>query len=282
MAGVNIEVIRKVAKIETLTKSVPIHEYQAGVIYAYKDLQKLITQKNILFFKNGDFCIKDDYFCTQQKTKEEIQQLLKVKNVNAISFYPELKPVKRCEVTYRLSEVFSRESYENRKKYYKLVRRGFNIFEREGFSVRELTRNDIAQAKNLHKRWIDYKLENYRLYRIMFPEKRYERCLLASFDEEMQRRIHTVGVFNGGGRILGFRTIYVNGTNAYDLAYITNRECEITDFSEFFEITTLGFFRDKYSIEYFNCGLSEGDLKRFKKHLPNREIMYYRYKKIEK
>lgn len=277
--GVSYSILTPFFEIEKRTTDIGIHQYQAGVLYTYENYERLIKNGTIKFFSNGDFSVKDDYYCTKPKSLGEMEKILRYMNCLALFNIPELKPVSRIEVCYNLEDVFNKEKYSNSKKFYKLVKRGLNIHTREGNVVRFLDVSDTNQASRLHDSWVKYKLENYNLFKILFPTERYKKCLKASLEKEMAGKILSIGCFTSQGKMLGYRTIYKRGTAAYDLAYITDRNITESDFSEHFEIVTLNFLKDNCGIQTFNCGLSEGKLKDFKKHLPNKEKIYYRYKK---
>lgn len=267
--------------LETVNKT-HIHEFQVGILYSYADLPKAFEQGKFKIFKNGDFIIKDTYYYAHEYNAIEFANILKRYNVISLYHLPALKPEKRCEVTYNLDEVFNRQSYASGKKYRDKVTRGLNYFKRNNITVREMRIEEIPKALSLYNQWCDYKLKVEKVFAIMFPVARYRRTLTSAYKGEITHSMRNLGVFTQEGKLLGFRSIYSHNDEAYDGAYITNRNADITDFSEFFEIATLKYMKENFGVKFFNCGLSTGKLKDFKKHLPNKEITYYRYKRLTK
>ena len=253
--------------------NIPFHEYQLGVLYCYKNLPKL-SENKIIFESNG-FKINNDFWFTEEVSENEIiKKLRQGLNVNAINNYK--NSVKRKEVCYDLNNIFLKEYYKDKKKYKKRVAYPMNYFKKNDYVIKELNINDLHKYYQLHDKWLKRKLENPNVFRNLFPSSRYKRCIEYTFNND-DINIKTIGVFNNE-HLFALRTIYINSENkAFDLAFITDENKEISDFSEYCNINLLSFIKEKYKIEFFNCGLSEGKLKDYKKHYPNYETIYYRY-----
>ena len=259
-------------RIACLTKTIQVHEFQAGVIYTYKALQKV--SKNVTSFFSNAFCIKNVLYDISM-TEEEFAIEICKNDILSTKLYSKYKPEKRIEVCYDLNKIFERSSYAKSKSYYKSVARPFNICSRYNFTIRRLNQNDLKSAKNLLYKWIEIKLSDPKVFRMMFPEKRYERCLDCSISlpywcNNKNGSIENCGLFDNENNLLGFRIVYVLGSNCYDLAYITNREYGLESFSEVFEAATLKYIKDTFNVTFFNCGLSQGDLKSFKQKTAKR------------
>lgn len=269
------------ANIENLARDTLVHEFQAGVMYSYKDLPRLVKQERVtvmdsLLFVNNACYVFDKAIADIGLVK----QVLENKDVYTLNRINEIPSPKKCvEVIYDMNDVFEKKCYSTSKKFYQHVTRPLNLFKTKSFCIKEIISDkDIKEASLLHDKWVQYKLKNYNLYRHMFPEKRYIRCLQDSISNKWNN-IHNVAVFDSNNIIRGFRCFYVIEDKCYDLAYITDREYEYSDFSELFEINTLFYIKNKYNVTTFNCGLSTGALKKFKQHLPNKEVVYWKYKK---
>ena len=280
---VNLAVIQAISRIESLTRNISIHEFQGGVLYAYNDFARLFNKGLVKFLGEDGYWINGYFYLTRMIAKEDIARLMKKGNVYAPYAVDSLRPGKRVEITYSLPDCFDRENYKNAKKFYKHVTRPLSLLNREGYSVRELRDADLNQGLALYERWENYKMENYRIYKICFPGGRYKRCLRSSLEEGMSKKIKSLGLFDGAGRLLAYRTVYLASEKAFDCAFITDREADFEDLSAAFEATTLKFLNEHYGVTFFNCGLgvsgnSPGEnLIGFKKHLPNKELIYYKY-----
>lgn len=181
--------------LELKLKDNLIHEFQPGVIYTYRDLPKLVKQNQISIYKTGNFSIKDTFYLFSKMPVENIRKILLKQSVLSPLYIAAFNPEKRCETSYLLSEVLDRQYYETSKKFRKYVTKGLTFFKRSGFSIRPLKSYDAEEAIRLYRRWVKYKYENYNIFRIMFPEKRYERCLLSSFKSNMGGEDYYSGSF---------------------------------------------------------------------------------------
>lgn len=261
--------------IRELTKNIIIHDYQLPVLYTYRNLPQKMKEFEVTdkYFKINNEC----FFITPDVTEEEIISQVKSGNsVNAMVKYPGAS--KRCEIVYDLKEVFDRASYENAKKYNKRIVQPINYFEREHIEIRLLDKSEKDNALRLYDLWCNQKLSDEKLFKIMFPVARYRNCLDYAIQGKLTE-LKAIGCFMQD-TLLGFRVVAIRDQFCYDLAYITDREQTLcANFSERFNVAILKWLQDNYNIRFFNCGLAEGSLKKFKQHLPNSELIYYRYTK---
>ena len=261
--------------IRQLTKDIHVHDYQLPVLYCYRNIPKTMkefTSDNKSFQLN-----KEWFFIDETVTENEIVE--KVKDGFAVnSLLKFAGAAKRCEIVYDLDEVFNRDNYENAKKYNKRIIQPINYFERENIEIRLLIKEDRDLAITLYDMWCEQKLSDEKLFRIMFPVARYRNCLDYAIENKLPE-LKAIGCFMQG-KLLGFRIVSTSEQYCYDLAYITDREQTVcAKFSERFNVSILKWLKDNYGIKYFNCGLAEVSLKKFKQHLPNKELIYYRYTK---
>ena len=196
---VNLALIQTIQRVEALTRNISIHEFQGGVLYAYNDFARLLKNGSVKFLGEEGFWINGYFYITKTIPKEDIARLMQKGNVYTPYCIESLKPGKRVEITYSLPECLERESYKNAKKYYKHITRPLALLDKEGYTLRELSKVDEKCGLALYERWEKYKLENYRIYKLCFPSGRYKRCLRASLEDGMSRKIKTIGLFNGGG-----------------------------------------------------------------------------------
>lgn len=105
-----------------------IHEFQPGVIYAYRNLPKLVKQNAIHIFKTGDITLKNYYFALSKRPVAEFVKLLSKYKILSPYYIESLNPKTLTEISYDLNEVFSKDFYKTSKKYYKHVTRGINFF----------------------------------------------------------------------------------------------------------------------------------------------------------
>lgn len=261
--------------IRNITKDIHIHDYQLPVLYTYRNLPQKMKEfeEGSNYFKINNECFYIDDSVTEQ---DIINQVKSGNAVNSLLKFTGAS--KRCEIVYDLDKVFDRASYENAKKYNKRIVQPINYFERENIEIRELNKSDKDIALQLYDLWCNQKLSDEKLFKIMFPVARYRNCLDYAIQGKLPE-LKAIGCFMQD-KLLGFRIVSISGEYCYDLAYITDREQTLcANFSERFNVSILKWLRDNYSVRYFNCGLAEGSLKKFKQHLPNYEVIYYRYTK---
>lgn len=257
--------------IKEKTKDIHFHDYKLGVLLTYRNLPKLLKK----FSENEyGFNLNDEFFYTKEINKEVIEENYSFNFLNKIN-----GSNKRCEICYKLDNVFNKLSYENRRKYDKRIQQSLNYF-KNNLKIAELNQEDERlKALKLYQEWCDIKLNDGKTFKIMFPNARYRNCINYAFDKIIDN-LKIIGVLDNENNLLGFRVVYLENNWAYDLAYCTERNKKIcTDFSERFNVNILKYLKDNYQVEYFNCGLASGSLKSFKKHLPNFEIYYYRKSK---
>lgn len=261
--------------IRSATANIHVHDYQLPVLYCYRNLPQ--KMKDFSHDEKSFQLNNECFYIDESVTESEIVD--KVKSgyaVNSLLKFPGAS--KRCEIVYDLTKVFDRASYENSKKYNKRIVQPINYFERENIKIKILDKSERDIALQLYDMWCDQKLSDEKLFRIMFPVARYRNCLDYAIQGKLPE-LKAIGAFMGD-KLLGFRVVSTSGEYCYDLAYITDREQTLcANFSERFNVAILKWLQDTYNIRYFNCGLAEGSLKKFKQHLPNIELIYYRYTK---
>lgn len=261
--------------IRIITSNIHIHDYQLPVLYTYRNLPQKLKEfsKDDKSFQINNECFYVDNSVTEEEIKDKVRAGYSVNSLVKFN-----GATKRCEIVYDLEEVFNRDSYENAKKYNKRIVQPINYFERENIEIRLLEDSEKETALQLYDMWCNQKLSDEKLFKIMFPVARYRNCLDYAIQNKLPE-LKAIGCFMQS-KLLGFRVVSTSGEYCYDLAYITDREQTLcANFSERFNVAILKWLKDNYGIRYFNCGLAEGSLKKFKQHLPNKELIYYRYTK---
>lgn len=261
--------------IRNLTKDIHIHDYQFPVLYCYRNIPQ--KMKEFSYDKNS-FQINNECFYLNDSISEE-EIINKVKDgyaVNAMSKYKGAS--KRCEIVYDIDEVFKRENYESGEKFKRRIHRAINYFTKENIQFRPLTKDDREEAIALYGKWCEQKLADEKLFKIMFPVARYRNCLDYAINEKIPE-LKAIGCFMQG-KMLGYRIVSISGEYCYGLSFILNRDTvPCPNFSEKFNVVLLKYLKENFGVKIYNCGLAEGSLKKFKQHLPNTELIFYRYTK---
>lgn len=262
-------------KILEMTKNITIHDYQIGVLYCYKNLPKLLKNHSFVFESTGFGTDKEWFFTTEVEYSEILKKIKKGYNCNALQKYK--YAVKRVETCYELPEIFKKENYLDGKKFRKRVNYMINYFEKNNFQIKLLPQEDLEKAIQLHDRWVEHKLSQPDVMKNLFPRARYKNCLKYSFNKD-NIDIRSFAVYDGSEMIC-VRTIFINGNKAYDLSFIVDAAKQENSISECCNINLLRYFKDNLNIKFFNCGLSEGKLKKYKQHYYYFDNIYYRYTK---
>ena len=261
--------------IRNMTKDLHVHDYQLSVLYCYRNIPQKMKEFN--HDDKGFQLNKEYFFISTDITESDV--IGKVKDgftVNSLLKFPGAS--KRCEVVYDIDEVFDREKYESGEKFKRRVNKSINYFTRENIIFRLMTKDDREQALELYDTWCQQKLADEKLFKIMFPIARYRNCLDYAIQERIPE-LKAIGCYKGD-ELLGFRIVGISGQYCYGLAFILDRDgAPCPNFSEKYNVVLLKWLKENYGIKYFNCGLAEGSLKKFKQHLPNQEMIYYRYTK---
>lgn len=238
---------------------VNVHDYDPGVILCYRDNPTLQAAKDSILLR-GDKCGE-----MQLCISKDAPVLCKKRDY--------LEPVEgseeRLETVYDTEKVFDRSSYENSKKYQDKVKRWLNYFEKNQFSIDYLNKEDHQEAvQALYKEWYELKELDEPMIR------RYQNCIDYAFDE-FQDNIKIIGMFNGEGKLVGFRTFSLRDDGwAFDLSNTVTRN-DYKYLSEVFQVNTLKWLKDNVKVKFYNLGLSDGSLRLHKTLLPNFDIAYY-------
>lgn len=261
--------------IRNMTKDIHIHDYQLPVLYGYRNIPKKMKE-----FSHDDksFTInKECFFINDSVTCEEIYDKLREGYaVNSLVKYQGAS--KRCEIVYDMDQLFDRTNYDNGKKYHKRIVRPLNFVERNDITIRLLTKDDLEIAYTLYDKWVEHKLADDKLFKIMFPKARYKNCLDYAVQKQLPE-LYAFGCFRNG-ELLAFRVVSISNGYSYGLAYIVDRDQDFcANLSEILSIAILNKLKNDYGVKIFNCGLAEGSLKKFKQHLPSIEYIFYRYTK---
>lgn len=269
-------------KISELVENVASHDYNLGVLITYKKLNELDEQGFVDVYEDG-FSLrinkrKTEFYFVQQVSEERFHNIRnkgyrvvtldKVEGVEGT--------VKRTEIVYELSKVFKKESYPNKKKRYQRIVYPFKKINDLGVTIKEIDSEHHGDVKRVHDSWIKRKLNNEKVHQNTLPTQRYLRAYELGLSVP---QIKTFGAFNNEGELFSFRTVSFKDDRCYDLSFVTDEKID----SQINEYLNTVFLRKLYDegIKTFNTGLSEGSLKRFKKHLPHFEIHTYQYKMVK-
>jgi len=176
-----------------------------------------------------------------------------------------IKGDKYQEICYDLEKIDDRESYKDKKSHYNSVKAPMKFMEKNSYSVSFAEQSDYNEIFELYEQWVQQKLDR-GVHRITFPIARYRRCISMCQKNELSN-LRMVIAKDINSKIVAFRLILVDDEYAYDIVFCS--DLEISQLSNAFNYASIKAIP---GIRYFNCGVSTGKLKQYKKQYPNYEV----------
>jgi hypothetical protein len=178
------------------------------------------------------------------------------------------KGEKYTEIVYPLDKLAEREHYGSKKSFYNSVRAPNKFMEKEDLSICLSAWIDkVEEYQALYKLWVDQKIAR-GVHLITFPVARYRRCI--NMVNEMDN-LHVIELRRNETReLIAFRIVLIDKAlkNAYDIVFVSN--LEIPQLSNAFNYVGLELLKH-CDVKTFNCGVSTGKLKAYKKQYPHYE-----------
>lgn len=199
----------------------------------------------------------------------------------AVIYSPEELPLpkedKFNELIYDIPYILDPANYKNSRQRNRRIRRPFKWLNNNNIEIfnRPKSNDDI---KNLHDEWVRRKLENPKVFKILFPEKKYIYVFKRFLDNPDNTNYHGI-FFYSDNDLLSFRIISQDDEYGHDLTNITEYWYD-PNISNYCYIAGLKYFYDNLGIRYFNCGfLTHIGLSEFKMRYPYTLKEGYSYKK---
>lgn len=281
--------------------TVPIHNFSDGVLasYFHYNSSSLINKKQASFFSLKYRGRRKTYVNEQLKDKE-LQKIKQLQKEAPIYSKVQLDLEKRTvvkEIAYDFDQVFDPLSYKNRKKRYNKLIYPFNYLTKNGYHIEIAQSSDFKQIETLHTKWVQYKLNDPRTFKIMFPQKRYiqvcEKAQLSSgvvnkektlFDLKQESKlnpIYVMLVIKKEDNIHGVRVVSIERNCAFDLAFFGGVDSP-SQLMNYFNIASLKYLYQNNHIRYFNTGMHlNKNLRTFKTQYPYIEVHSEMYGRIK-
>lgn len=181
------------------------------------------------------------------------------------------KGEKYTEVVYNLQKLADRSCYSSKKSFYNAVKAPSRFCEKEDLIIQFNGEIDITEYLALYEKWVKQKIDR-GVHLITFPVARYRRCIQQV--NEMQN-LYVIDLRRKDDRsLVAFRIILLDKDlgNAYDIVFVS--DLDIPQLSNAFNYVGLELLSHS-NVKTFNCGVSSGKLKAYKKQYPNFEKVVY-------
>lgn len=277
-----------------------IHNHTIENLFLYFRLDYHFEKNRVIFYPGTVFIVDN------RKHKFFISDIELLSHLNFDSIPPELhkkfifysaveqlpslqfEKSKLKEYVYNLEDIFNPETYKKkyegepgkkiRKKIYQRLIYPFNFLSNNDFTCRDVESTDMELIEELHKKWVDYKLNDPKVFKMMFSSSRYNRCINMMFDHAwLDRDDFYCRIFYWEGKPIAVRQILIKDNTSYDIGF----------FSLFWEVpSNLILYINAYvlkelrdiGVEEHNCGMEmDKHLKMSKGHYPGFERITYKY-----
>lgn len=268
------------------------HDFSLGTLDSYFRLfEDLKTKKT--FFAGSDNQIlvmkrrRKSYVFDAESLTDSDLEYLHILQKNGVIYSPVKLPLPKentfNELINDMSYVLDPTNYKNSKQRNYKLKRPFKWFNSNEIEITTEPKS-IEEVEKLHTEWVGLKLEDPKVFKIFFPEKRYiyvfER-LLNNPDNVDYKGIFFYGNFSGKKELISFRLISQEDNRGYDLTNISKYWLD-PKISKYCNIVGLKYFYDNFGIDYFYCGrLTDEGHATFKKVYPHILQTGYIYGRIK-
>lgn len=271
-----------------------IHNFSLGCLCGYFRLIEAVEKGRVFF--NGRVLHLDMYgaktyvFLYLPCDQISLEQFQKKGPVYSLSSISLTKETTFKELVYNLDNIFNVASYPNAKKRYQKIRYPFTWLKKQEAEIELLSSANFEEVKALHTAWVQWKLQDKKTYKIMFPNKRYINCCRkvlgtkSKIDSTLSQNLPLVVnyisfVLKIKKKIEAVRVVSFQKTTAYDLAFFGNTWSAPSQMMNYFDVYVLKKLHEQ-GIKLFNCGAGlNRHLKRFKSHYPFTILRSYKYGK---
>ncbi len=270
-----------------------VHNFSLGCLCCYFYLNENMNRGKIKVIEDGGAFFlpypkpKTFVFSYKEEYKQEILKYQKLGPVYSINRIPLRLEKEFKEVEYDLDAVFNDTSYPNTDKRKKAIRAPFKKLKDWGVTSEDLSEKNIEQVKDVHEKWVEYKLNLPGTFRMMFSTARYFRCCklcieppkkVGLFGKSFEVQPRYLGrLYRIDGKPASVFVSSIQETTAYSLAGFS-LSWDVP--SQFTHHTMIDFMKWLYSlgITTVNDGssLNKG-LSTFKHHYPYKTKISYMY-----
>ena len=278
-ADINKELL---TSIESLSNQ-GVHNFSYGILDSYFDVEKLVEKgkvelaENVLILSKLPGRSRKKVFVYLNASQQKLKRLQQEAVIYSISPLNLPKQNKFKELRYNLSKVFDPMSYSNAKKRYNRIKYPFVWLEKNNLFVEPLQRDKYNDYKELHDKWCEKKLEDPKTFKIMFPGKRYLRCVEKAIDN---KDLYYALAFYLEDELVAIRVDSIEENYAFDLAFFGKFWEVPSQCMNYLNVYYMKAILDK-GVEYLNCGaFLNKNLHTFKAHYPNDVVISYAYSKL--
>jgi len=260
-----------------------VHNFSVTTLVTYFYLNEMLASKtpplllknSVLVLPNKQGRFKTFVYQEPENSKNMLEYLRSLGPVYSIDKLQQLDDGKPfVEIAYDLEQVNNPASYKNAKKRHQRLTYPITQLEKWGVSVESLSKENFAGVQELHDMWVDYKLADPKIFKIMFPNKKYLFCCQKALQYP---RLFKTFVFKFGGKVLATRIVGIDQRRTYDLANFGN---SWDSFSQLMNYADTLALKNLYvqGFKSLNCGFGlNKNLTAFKEHYPNYEVTSYIY-----
>lgn len=194
------------------------------------------------------------------------------------------------ETVYEIDRIFDIESYRSkykdksnhyiRKKIYNRIELPFKFLSKLEleFRVVDITEDLLPEINQLHSDWCHFKLNDPKVFKMMFSTNRYFRCLQQSFTSEYLKKSNWYRrAFYLGEKLIAVRQCLIIDDTSYDIGFFSrfwDAPSNIVNYINTFCMRELQL----RGVKFHNCGNElDKNLKMFKDHFPYIERFGYKY-----
>lgn len=286
-----------------LNNSRSVHNHTVQNLYLYFDLQKHIDKKRVFFYPGCVFIVDNrkykwfifdlsefpDYFDIS---------LFDISIHKKILFYSSFRlkndllvESKLKECVYNLEEVFNEDTYRLKykskasKKIYNKIKYPLRYLQTDKFRVEDITEQHLDVIESLHKDWCNFKLNDPKVFKMMFSSNRYNRCIresLVSSSEVLSITRFFRKAFYWENRLIAVRLCLLVNKTSYDIAFFSRFWDVPSNLILYINTWCLKSLKEDYRVDEHNCGMQlDKNLEMSKHHFPNQTRITYKYNFIK-
>lgn len=261
-----------------------IHNFSFHILDSYFNIRALVGKNGVKFHTPGILELSklpgtnSTKVFVYHSTENDLPLLQKLQQQAVIYSIDDINLPKRNkfkELYYDLDVVFNPASYSNSKKRHQRITYPFSWLKKEGFEIQ--TDADFNAIKILHDTWVQKKLENPKTFKMMFPGKRYLRCVEQALSVP---DIYACFIVKRCSTPVAVRVVGLQAPYAYDMAFFGNFWDLPSQSMNYINIWLLQLLHQS-DIHIFNCGCFLNKyLHQYKAHYPHDELVSYSYSKL--
>lgn len=294
---------------ESHSNTYAIHNHTLENLFLYFNLDYFLEKDRVVFYKNAVWLVDNrkykffifdhgNFLCvlnTSPITDELKKKFIFYSSVWQGHVKQRFVESKLKEGSYDLTKVFDEEIYlekykdrsrsEAKKKVYNKLKYPFNFLEKNSdkFKVVEMSGDLVTMMEGIHKQWVDFKMSDPKVFKMMFSSNRYNRCVKLMFNHSfLKREDFFCKMFFWEGKPIGVRQCLVKEIDGERVSF------DIGWFNLFWQVPSqLIFFinawclrelKDVYGVTKHRTGmLLDKHLSMSKDHFISEHIITYKY-----